>query len=263
MFSLKRIKAILMQEFFVTIRSFEVIMDIVVFPAMSIVVFGFLSVFIVGSATSFIGHTLIMGMLLWQVIFIIQYSVSVGSLWNIWSHNLSNMFVTPVSVGEYLIAYAISGILKSFIIFSISGFLLNYAFHFNILSLGIGNLILYYINLILFSFSFGIIILALIFRYGTKIQAFAWGLLPILQPLAAALYPVSVLPKAIQYISKLVPLTYVFESARMSLKTHSMNAEYVVIAFVLNSIYFIASLVFFHILFKQAKDSGQFARNDG
>ncbi len=77
------IKAILLQELFITIKSFEVIFDIVVFPGMSIIVFGFLSSYIAGSSNSVLGHSLLMGMILWQIIFIIQYSVSVGSLWNI------------------------------------------------------------------------------------------------------------------------------------------------------------------------------------
>lgn len=115
--SLIRIKAILLQEFFITIRSLEVILDIIFFPLMSIVVFGFLSIYLTGAVSPLIGHYLLVGMVLWQLIYITQYSVSVGSLWNIWSRNLSNLFITPLSVAEYLFAHCLSGIVKAIFIF--------------------------------------------------------------------------------------------------------------------------------------------------
>ena len=83
--SLNRIKAVLYQEFFVSMRSMEIIMDIIFFPVMTIILFGFLSIYLSGAINSSIGHSVLMGMLLWEVVFITQYSVSVGSLWNIWS----------------------------------------------------------------------------------------------------------------------------------------------------------------------------------
>jgi ABC-2 type transport system permease protein len=258
-----RIKATLLQELFITLRSYEVILDIFVFPGMSIVVFGFLSSYIAGTANSTLGHSLLMGMLLWQVIFIIQYSVSVGSLWNIWSRNLSNMFITPITIKEYLLAYTISGTLKALLVFGISSVLISYFFKFNIMALGATALFIYLLNLMFFSFSLGVVILGLIFRLGTRIQAFAWGLLPIFQPLSAALYPVSVLPSPLKIISYLLPPTYIFESARQSLKNGTMNWEYIGIAFIENLIYVFLAIWFFNYMFKKSKESGQFARNEG
>jgi ABC-2 type transport system permease protein len=258
----KRILAVLYQEFFVTLRSMEVIMDIIFFPVMSIVLFGFLSTYLSGTSGSLVGNSVLMGMLLWEVVFITQYSVSVGSLWNIWSRNLSNMFISPLDIKEYIFAHVFSGSLKALFVFLTTSAISIYIFQFNIFSLGILNLSLFYINLVLFAFSIGIAILGIIFCYGTRIQAFAWGLLPMFQPLTAALYPVSVLPTPLKEIAYIFPPTYVFEAARESLAKGGTNWNLLITAFCINIVYVIFGILFFRLMFKKSRESGQFARNE-
>lgn len=260
--SLKRIKGILWQEYYITKNSLEVLMDILFFPAMNVVVFGFISVFIAGSANDAANYLLV-GMVLWQIIYITQYSVSVGSLWNIWSRNLSNMFITPISTTEYMFAYILSGVIKAFLVFWIFGLVALFMFKFNIFQLGFVNLLFYFVSLVLFACSTGIAILAAIFRYGTRIQSLAWGVIFLFQPLSAAFFPLSVLPEPLQKLALLFPPTYVFESAREALKKPGTNWEMLGISFLINIIYLILAILFFNYMFKKAKDTGQFARNEG
>lgn len=260
MINLNRVKGLLTQELFITFRSLEVIIDILISPLTTLIIFGFLALFLSGT-NIIIAHGLLSGVLLWQTVFIIQYSVSVGSLWNIWSRNLSNMFISPISLLEYIFTYTISGILKSMIIFLFSSFLTLVIFHFNILNLGIVNLLLYFINIIFFAVWLGMILLGLIFRFGTRIQAFAWGILPVFQSLSASYYPVSVLPKPLQYISNLIPVTYVFEAMRKNLVNPTdINWDLLLTGFMLNIIYFIFAIVFFRFMFKESKRTGQFTK---
>jgi ABC-2 type transport system permease protein len=237
-----------------------VIFDILIFPIMSIIVFGFLALFLSGSVENNIAYALLTGMLLWEIIFIVQYSVSVGSLWNIWSDNLTNIFIAPISLIEYIFAQSLSGILKAIIIFLPASILSLAIFHFNIYQIGIVNLLLYGVNLAIFALSMGTIILGLIFRYGTRIQAFAWGLLPIFQPLTAAFYPVSVLPAPLQIIAWLLPPTYIFEAARANLVSPSVQWRLIGLSFIENIVYFIVAVWLFNILFRSSKNTGQFAR---
>lgn len=257
-----RIKAVLLQEYFVTLRSMEVIMDIIFFPVMTIVLFGFLSTYLTGTADPLVGHSVLMGMLLWEVVFITQYSVSVGSLWNIWSRNLSNMFITPLDIKEYVFAHILSGSIKALVVFLTTSILSIFIFHFNIFQLGFLNLFLFYINLVIFALSIGIAILGIIFCFGTRIQAFAWGLLPMFQPLTAALYPVSVLPSPLKEIAYIFPPTYIFEAARASLRTGLIRWDLIATAFGINIIYLISGILFFRWMFRQSRESGQFARNE-
>jgi ABC-2 type transport system permease protein len=258
----KRIIAVLKQEYFITKRSMEIIFDIVFMPVMSIVVFGFLSSYLASTGNPDAAKAVLMGMVLWQVIFIIQYSIAVGSLWNIWSRNLSTMFVSPLQAREYILAHTISGILKAVLILVLSSITVYFLFDFNLLEMGLFNLLLIVMNFGIFAFSLGLMILGFIFRFGTKIQALAWGFLSFLQPLAAAFYPVSVLPPFFQAISYSLPATYVFESARYSLLTGMTDWRNTLIAFCLNLVYIVVGVLVFSAMFKKSKSSGQFARNE-
>jgi ABC-2 type transport system permease protein len=261
--TLRRIKAVLIQEYFITLNSMEVFMDIFFFPSMTIILFGFLSSYLTGSGGGNTGHIVLMGMLLWEIVFIAQYSVSVGSLWNIWSRNLSNMFITPLDIKEYIFAHVVSGSIKSLLVFLLTAGLSVLVFDYNIFGLGLINLFLFYINLLMFAVAVGLAILGLIFAYGTRIQAFAWGLLPIFQPLTAALYPVEVLPFPLKETAYVFPPTYIFESARKSLVTGGVVWDQILISFLINILYVVLSILFFRYMFRRSRISGQFARNEG
>lgn len=260
--SLNRIKAILFQELYITSNSLEVIMDIFFFPAMNVIVFGFISKFLSGGNQQ-ASEYLLMGIILWQIIYITQYSISVGSLWNVWSRNLSNMFISPISISEYLSAYILSGTIKAFLTLVLFSFLAFIIFGFNILDLGIVNLSLSFINLVLFACATGIAILGAIFRYGTRIQSLAWGLIFLFQPLTAAFFPLNVLPTILQKIALLFPPTFVFEAAREAISSGNVNYQLYTYSFIENIIYVVVSLIFFNYMFRKAKDTGQFARNEG
>jgi ABC-2 type transport system permease protein len=260
--SLRRVNAVLLQELFITIHSVEVIMDIFIFPFVNIVVFGFLSLYLRGSDQGNVGQYVLLGMLLWQIIWIIEYSISVGSLWNIWARNLSNMFIAPLMMQEYILAHTLSGTVKACIMVFLGSTLSFFIFHFNLLTIGIIPLILLFINFAFFAFSMGIAMLGLIFRYGTRIQAFAWGVVPIFQPLSAAFYPVSVMPFPLQFIAYLFPPTYTFEAARYSLVYHTINWQLFGLSFAENILYCVICILFFSKMFKKSRDTGQFARNE-
>lgn len=259
---LTRLKAILLQELYITKHSFEVFMDIFFFPLVSIVVFGFLSSYLVGSTSSTVAHSILMAMILWQLAYIIQYSISVGSLWNIWSRNLSNLFIAPLGATEYISAHTISGIIKSMCMLILSALISYFVFHLNIFSIGIGNMVFFFLNLMLFAFSIGIMVLGLIFRYGTRIQAFAWGLMPLFQPLTATFYPVSILPRPLQYVAAVLPPTYVFEGLRAAMQHPDIQWSYINTAMLENIFYFIVAVWFFNMMFRKSKETGQFARNE-
>lgn len=261
--SFPRIKAILAQEYYITRKSVEVFNDVFFYPLWTVIVFGFLTLYLLGRVASTVNEYMLLGILLWEIISVMQYSVSVGTLWNLWSRNLTNMFISPISISEYLTAYAISGTIKALLVLFITSAISVIIFHFNILDIGIVNIIFFFLNLILFAFSLGIVILGMIFRFGTRIQAFAWGVLPVFQPLTAVVYPVSVLPKPLQAFALLLPPTHVFEAARYSLTHHEILWTPHFIAFGENVIYFILACWIFNKLFIKSKQTGQFVKNDG
>lgn len=259
--SIKRIKAVLLQEYYVTYRSVEVIFDVFVFAIISLLLFGFIASYLTGEAGGRAAHYILLGMLLWEILRIIQYSISVGSMWNIWSRNLSNMFVAPLSVTEYLSAHTMSGIVKAVLVFVVNSLITYWIFDFNVFVLG-PMLIVYIAGLGMFAFSAGIAILGIIFRFGTRIQAFAWGLLPILQPLTAAFFPVRVLPGPLQTFAWSFPSTHIFEAARFHLDTGIVDWYALSMGLALNIIYIVGAILFFSHMFRGSMNSGQFSRNE-
>lgn len=252
----------LWQELFVLRRSGEVFADIFVFPFANILVLGFVSLYIAGENVQ-IGQLVLLGTLLWQVIWIVQYSVTLGSLWNIWSRNLTNIFISPVTLGEYITAHVISGMIKAACVLGLAGVLSLYAFDFNLLDIGLTTLILAFINFSIFAFALGIVLLGLIFRFGVRIQAAAWATVGFFQPLAAALYPLDVMPLALQYFAQLFPATHVFEAARFAfLHDGAVAWPLFSLATGMNLFYCLFCTRLFHYLYARSLDTGQFARNE-
>ncbi len=260
--SRNRIKAIILQELYITKRNLSAIMDLFFFSVMSTIVMGFISIFISSTINPTVAIYLFLGTIFWEIIRINQYSISLSALWNIWSRNLSNMFVTPLSIKEYFIAEILSAIIKSILVFLMISAIALLIFHFNIFRLGPYILILAFLNLAIFAWSVGITILGYIFRYGERIASLAWSLVFLFQPLTAAFFPVKILPSFLQKIAFLFPPTYVFEVARNNLSGNSNYSNFMLQAFLLNIVYFILSLLLFNYLFARSKDSGQFARNE-
>lgn len=260
--SLNRIKAMMFHEIFITRHSFEIFNDIILFPLFSIIVFGFMTLYLVGSTGKVIADQVLSGMILWQVINIAQYSVGVGCLWDVWSRNLTNIFISPISIREYLSYFAISGTIKGLITLILSSLVAYFVFHLNLFSMGFINMSLIFLNLVVFGFSFGVVMLGLIFRFGTRVAAFAWGLINIFQPLMAVIYPVAILPQPFRSIAYVLAPTHVFEAMRKSFNGQSIVVD-IGLAVILNILFLISAVIFFQFMFKKSRATGQFARLEG
>jgi len=259
----ERIKGVLLQEAYITRRSLEVIVDLFYTSLVTVVVFGFVSRFLMGVTNVHTGSYLILGLLLWEIIRVNQYSLSVGSLWNIWSHNLSNMFVAPLSVTEYVVAHMLSALLKTLVTFCGICAIAAWWFHFNVLQMGLVNLALFFANLTMFAWSVGLVLLGVIFQIGTRIQALAWGMIFLFQPLTAAFFPLSALPPAIRAVAYTLPPTFVFEAARRALQVPGTNWAYLGIAAAENVAYFALATAAFAWMLARSRLSGRLARAEG
>ena len=260
--SVSRIAAVLLQEVYITLRSVEVIVDLPVWSLVTVMVFGFVTLFLSRVMNPIFAQYLYMGTLLWEIIRVAQYSMSLSALWNVWSRNLTNMFITPLSMPEYIVAQMISGAIKAVVLFGLVALIALFVFGLNLFALGLPNLALLFVNLLCFAYSIGLIILGIILRLGTRIQALAWGLVLVFQPLTAAYYPLDVMPPALQSVARMLPPTYVFEAARASLSEPRVHWEFMAIAAVQNALYFGLAVWFFAFMYRRSRQTGQFARNE-
>jgi ABC-2 type transport system permease protein len=227
---------------------------------MSVVVFGFFSRFLASKVSGPSSHYLLLGMLLWEVVRVTQYSISLGAMWEVWSRNLTNLFVTPLQLYDYLAAAVISSTIKSALILGTVSLIAGGLFGFDITSIGVANLLLAFFNLSLFAIAVGLVILAVIFRYGTRIQALAWGVIFLFQPLTAVYFPLTTLPGVLRSVAHALPPTYVFEMARGNLSDRSIDWAIVLKPFALNCLYMVVALGFFSVMYAGSRRSGQFAK---
>jgi ABC-2 type transport system permease protein len=257
-----RIGAVLLQEMYITARSVEVMVDLPFWSIMTVIVFGFVTKFLSTVMNPTIAQYLYLGTLMWEIMRVTQYSMSLGALWNVWSHNFSNMFITPLSMLEYVVAQMVSGAVKALLLFAVVALIAALLFDFNLLNMGFGNLALAFFNLLWFAYSIGLFILGIILRLGTRIQALAWGLVLVFQPLTAAYYPLSVMPPVLQSVALAFPPTYVFEAARAGLTTPGVHWDWTLTAALENVVYFALSVWFFQYMYRRSRETGQFARNE-
>ncbi|HEY4487366.1 MAG TPA: ABC transporter permease [Candidatus Paceibacterota bacterium] len=259
--NVRRIWGVLLQEYYVTIHSLEILVDVFFFPILNIVLFGLISMYLSGSDPE-AARNVLLGMVLWQIIWIIAYSVAVESLWNIWSKNLSNMFIAPLKLSEYVIAHFLSGSVKALILLMGAIIFCSFAFGFNVFDIGFSTLFLLFTLFAFFAFTVGLVVLGLIFCYGLRIQALSWSLIFIFQPLSAAFFPLDAMPQWLQAIAYLLPPTYGFEAARFALEHGGVHIQLFATGFILTIMYLIPAVFVFRYLFNRSRNSGQFARNE-
>jgi ABC-2 type transport system permease protein len=260
--SADRVRAVLLQETFITARSVEVMVDLPLWTLMSVIVFGFVTRFLASVMNPTFAQYLYLGTLMWEIMRIAQYSMTLGALWNVWSRNFSNMFIAPLSMLEFVLAQMLSAVIKAMVLFGAAALIAALAFDFNVFAMGPWTLALGFANLVWFGYTTGLFILGIILRVGTRIQALAWGLVLVFQPLTAAFYPLSVMPPVLQTVARAFPPTYVFEAARAGLSAPEVHWDWFGIAVLENLVYFTAATWFFRYMYRRSRETGQFARNE-
>jgi ABC-2 type transport system permease protein len=128
-------------------------------------------------------------------------------------------------------------------------------FDFNVYALGFA-LAAFFLNLILTSWSVGIVVSGLVMRNGMGAESLAWTVMFVLMPLTCVYYPVSVLPTWLQPVAWALPPTYVFEGMRELVLEKSFRPDLMVAAFALNALYLTIAVAVFLALLKSARRIG-------
>lgn len=234
-------------------------MDLLWNPVVQILVFAFIGKSLSGGSDKLVAEYMVLGMIFWNVIWIGQYAIALGALWEIWSASFNTMFVTPMTLEEFLTGQMIGGLFKSIVAIAITAFFGMLVYQVSVMSLSF-MLPIYFLELYLFSCSFGMMVLGFIIRFGKDVQSLSWALIFLVQPLGAVFYPVSVLAPPLQTIAWGLPTTYVFEAMRRQLTFGQIDGTLIFWATVLNIVYLLAGYIILKVLFRQAKANGMLAK---
>lgn len=252
-----RIQALIIRHLYTYRRSPMRLMELVYWPLLDLLLWGFVSVYLqrFGSAVPHFVAYFIGALILWDILFRSQQGISVTYLEEVWSRNLMNLFVSPLSVAEFLLATVIVSFGKLTVAALTMATLAILFYQFNILTLG-ASLFPFVASLLLFGWSLGIFTTALVLRFGQAAESLAWVLAFLFQPFSAVFYPVSVLPPWMQAIARLLPSSHVFEGMRAVINGQGMPWEHLAWAMGLNLPFVIGSVAFFYATFALVKARG-------
>ena len=250
--NLRVIGALVMRYVYLYTRSPVRIVEMVFWPMVDILVWGFLTMFLKqnteGDFPQFIVF-LLGAMILWDILFRAQQGVAISFLEDVWTRNLLNVFVAPVG------ATFIVGLLRICVTGVVLALIAWFAYAFNVFVMD-WYLIPFFLNVLMFGWSLGMISTALILRWGQAAESLAWAVPFFIQPVVAVFYPVSVLPEWMHPIAYALPATHVFEGMREVMATGTMNLQTLWAAFGLNLLYLVLAGWLFASILKTTRRRG-------
>jgi ABC-2 type transport system permease protein len=247
-----RIYAFALRHIFPLKRDFDLLSDMLYWPIIDVILWGITGRWLSNgtNGTSLI-TAILMGLLLWNVIWRSQSEVSRNLIDEIWNHNLVNLFSTPLSVTEWIMGVLMLSIAKLLFTITMLTTVVYVLYAVNFLSLG-WWLIPFFICAVMTGWWVGFIAAGIVIRWGPKVQTVVWTLPGILLPFSAVYFPLALLPTVLRPISYLLPSTYVFESMRSVLVSGTLDWRFLAISFAMNCLYLLLALLWFRMNFKKS-----------
>jgi len=262
-FSPARVAAMVTRYSYLLRSSWPRLLDLLYWPTVQLVTWGFIQRF-VGSAATTGGNTgrlavgagtLIGAVMLWDVLFRGQLGFSLSFLEEMHSRNVGNLFMSPLRPLEFVASLIVMSLIRLAIgVVPVTG-LAVWFFGFNLWTLGLA-LGAFFANLVLTSWSIGLLVSGFLLRHGLGAEELAWSFMFLLLPLCCVYYPVGVLPAWLQAVSWALPPTYVFEGLRAALNDHVFRADLMWHALLINAVLFAASTAAFLWFVRQSRVAG-------
>jgi ABC-2 type transport system permease protein len=255
----RRVAGIVRRDFYALRRNGGRLLETLFWPVLELVIWGFVSAFLRANNVPIAVSMLLGAVLLWQIVGRAQGELASMFLHDVWSRNLLNVFVSPVSMAEFLAGHVIFGaglLTASTAIMSTLALLL---YGFGIATIG-PALVPFITLLVVMGWGLGVVSIAIVIRFGESFQSVAWVLSAVFQPFAAVFYPVSVLPPAAQAIAHAVPASYVFEGLRGVLAGEGINRSALGMAALLDVLLVVGALFFLAHAMRHARRTGRLSK---
>jgi ABC-2 type transport system permease protein len=246
----RRILGIALRQWLTLRRSIPRLFEVFYWPVLEVVLWGLVTQYLLTQqGATFAPSLLIGGMILWTLLHRAQEDLSIAFLEESWSQNLPNLFASPLHPLEYLLASALVGSIKVLGAGLAVAGLAALFYGYGLWELG-PTLLGAVPALIAFGWAVGLVTLGLILRFGRQVDVLAWSVAILIQPLVCAVYPLKVLPHALQTVAGLLPPTHVFEATRAAAAGTPAPAELLIgllgslVALALGGLYYWTGLVY-------------------
>jgi ABC-2 type transport system permease protein len=253
-----RVGAMLLRHLYLMRSSWIRVFDLMYWPLLQMVVWGFINTFLATQSSWVLrgGGLLIGVVLLWDVLVRGQFGMTMSLLEEMWSRNFANLFVAPLRPIEYAVSLMGLSIIRTLIGIVPSALLAIPLFHYSIFDIGL-PLVAFYAALMMTGWAVGLLVCAMLVRFGLSAESFAWASIFVLAPICGVYYPISTLPAWLQPLSWILPPTYVFEGMRAIMIDHVFRGDLMISAVALNLVYIAIGLAVFLLAFRKARERGQ------
>ncbi len=253
----RRIYALFLRQIFLIRQSPPRILFYIFWPLLFMLTWGFMNKFLYQQVNTkiFTLSTILGANLLVTMMERSNINTMMGFLEDVWSHNIGNIFISPIRMNEFIIGLILNGFIGMCIGVGSTIFLAYLLFDYNLFTLGaaIAGLSL---NLLLTGWGISLLIISVIFRYGTGGEMVGWMLAFVITPFICVYYPVSVLPPPVQIIAWTLPPTYVFESLRELIRTNVFSWDLFYAGLWRNFVFFALALNTFIYALNKARQRG-------
>jgi ABC-2 type transport system permease protein len=254
----RRIGAMIRRHLYLLRSSWPRVLELAYWPTVQMILWGFITQFLMGHTDLLAGAAglFLSAVLLWDVLFRSQISVSILFMEEMWSRQLGHLFVSPLRPHELEVSLFTMAAIRVVIGVGGAALLAIPIHHFSVFdSLG-PALVAFFVNLLWFGWAMGLIVTALVLRLGLGAESLAWALIFLIQPLSGVYYPIETLPPWLQPVSWCLPAAPVFEGMRAVLFDGTFRLDLLSYAIGLNVVWMGIAVVAFVLLFRSARDRG-------
>jgi len=253
--------AIVLRQFYLIRGSLSRVLPLFVWAGIDIVLWGFITKYlnmVASSGFNFV-PSLLGAVLLWDFLTRVMQGVTMAFFEDVWSRNFLNIFATPLSISEYLSGLVLSSIVTSFVGLVVMVVVATGLFGLSFFVYGL-MLVPFFLVLFLCGIALGVLGSSLVLRLGPPAEWFVWPIPAIISPFVGVFYPLSTLPRWMQYISHILPPSYVFEGMRAIVSGSSTSPRGLLWGTGLAVLYILLACWFFTGVYRHAVRTGLIAR---
>jgi ABC-2 type transport system permease protein len=253
-----RVFAVVRRHAYLLLKSWTRLVSMAYYPTVTMVLWAFVTLYLAPTHSLlkdapglFIG-----AVLLWDVLFRGQLGVSLTLIEEVYARNLGNLFVSPLTLPEFIAGQLLLSVLRTLIGVGGACLFAWLLFRYSIFTLGF-PLIAFFVNLLVFGWAIGLAVSGMILRAGLGAEELAWAAIFLVAPVSGVYYPIGVLPGWLQAIAWVLPSAHVFEGMRAVLLDGAFPWHHFWTAVALNAVALALGAAVFALAVRNAREHGK------
>lgn len=257
MFSWRRFIALSRHQLFSMKRNPARFIEILVWPTLEVFIFSLLSVSIVNTSSNELKIALgvLSGVVFWNFFGRVIQEAVAQFMDDALTKNMQNIFMTPLTLSEFLSSIVFISICKLLFSIGILSFVVFLLFpDFAVVA---GNFaILWIFSLLVYAVVLSFFAIGILFIIGERGSFIGWFLSTAIQIFSCVFYERTVLPTGLREVSFLFPPSYVFESIRLYLSSGKLEISGILIANGISLLLMPLAILFVNQCFVYSRKSG-------